>query len=901
MATKGGYLGADWVKVDLHLHTPGVDTFKLPSGTDINDKEKIVNDYVGKLKEAGIKLGAITDYNGIREEWFELIRSKAEEEGIVILPGVELSITAGTAGKYGLHLLLIFEESVDKEGFNRFLHSIDKNPEKSLVTNRKHRDINSKYELEQLVNDIRNRYNCLVIFTHPDNDRGLLKTLSPQEAAKYISLIKPDAFEYFSDSWEEKLVSTGEIKREFLRKIAIIENSDPKSIDEIGTQLRMGKSRVTYIKLSELSFSALKLALHDPEVRVSIYQKPEMYHSRLKRVRINGTTFLKDVEILLSPELNTFIGGRGVGKSAIIESIRYCLDLPVYAEDSQKIDFINGVIGSGGEVIIEIEKFLGQRKSLYKIKRIVGKEPEVYNENNEKLNLSPFEIFEREKNPIIIGQKELYVISQDEKFLLQLIDQFIGEKVKNKQKEFKELESKLNENGKKIIDLEKELTKKDEYDQQLKSIESKIKEYENLGVAKKLERYMQILEDDEKVSYANEKISEVIQNIENILNNSKKELEEINASLRKGKSEKKNLLEKIAKEIEIMNKSIEDAQLVSELKNIYETKIKEIINDWNIEKEKSEKEIQEVKRKLGEEKLQPDRLEQLTKQRAKLETLLKEFKRHEELLNSMVKEREELKQKIKQVRHELFKIRESELDEINQKLNGKLKIKVVYEGEKKGFKKYLSNLLYGSGVHKETIESIAEVSGITLDGILLSEIISSGKEKITEKLKLTEKMAERLIKYFEDKEKLFQLESLFPEDLIEINLNVDGRYISLNKLSPGQKATALLLIMFIMEDRILILDQPEEDLDNRFIYEDVVNILRSLKGKMQIITATHNANIPVIGDSELIVVLDKYEDQCKLIDGGSIDKQSIRDQVKRIMEGGEEAFIRRAEKYGGIR
>jgi ABC-type bacteriocin/lantibiotic exporter with double-glycine peptidase domain len=103
-----------------------------------------------------------------------------------------------------------------------------------------------------------------------------------------------------------------------------------------------------------------------------------------------------------------------------------------------------------------------------------------------------------------------------------------------------------------------------------------------------------------------------------------------------------------------------------------------------------------------------------------------------------------------------------------------------------------------------------------------------------------------------------------------------------------------------MEDRILILDQPEEDLDNRFIYEDVVKELRTLKGKRQIIIATHNANIPVIGDSELIIVLDKQEGACKIVDKGSVDKETIKEHVKRIMEGGEEAFRRRAEKYGRI-
>ncbi|MGQ9848287.1 MAG: AAA family ATPase, partial [Bacteroidales bacterium] len=283
-----------------------------------------------------------------------------------------------------------------------------------------------------------------------------------------------------------------------------------------------------------------------------------------------------------------------------------------------------------------------------------------------------------------------------------------------------------------------------------------------------------------------------------------------------------------------------------------------------------------------------------------IESLLKEFEKYEGQLESARNERNGLKEKTKSVRHELFKIRENEIREINQKLKEKVKVNVVYEGEKKGFKKYISNLLQGSGLHKDAIDSLVEAKGLTIDGILISDYIASGKDEIMEKFGLTDKMAERLIEYLKDKNKLFELETLFPEDLIEIELNVDGKLIPLHKLSPGQRATALLLLMFIMEDRILILDQPEEDLDNRFIYEDVVHILRELKGVRQIIIATHNANIPVIGDSELIVVLDKQEEQCKLIDKGAVDKQSIKEHVKKIMEGGEEAFIRRAEKYGGI-
>jgi DNA repair ATPase RecN len=91
-----------------------------------------------------------------------------------------------------------------------------------------------------------------------------------------------------------------------------------------------------------------------------------------------------------------------------------------------------------------------------------------------------------------------------------------------------------------------------------------------------------------------------------------------------------------------------------------------------------------------------------------------------------------------------------------------------------------------------------------------------------------------------------------------------------------------------------------DDLDNRFIYEDIVRILRTQKGTRQIIVATHNPNIPVLGDAELIVALEASERKAYVREQGAVDRESVREAVKKIMEGGEEAFRRRAEKYGWV-
>ena len=110
----------------------------------------------------------------------------------------------------------------------------------------------------------------------------------------------------------------------------------------------------------------------------------------------------------------------------------------------------------------------------------------------------------------------------------------------------------------------------------------------------------------------------------------------------------------------------------------------------------------------------------------------------------------------------------------------------------------------------------------------------------------------------------------------------------------------MLLLLLVQSDRILIIDQPEDDLDNRFIYDDIVRILRDQKGRRQIITATHNPNIPVLGDAELIIALGVQESRGMILDQGAIEKKGIQEIVKSIMEGGEEAFQRRAQKYGWI-
>jgi ABC-type bacteriocin/lantibiotic exporter with double-glycine peptidase domain len=119
----------------------------------------------------------------------------------------------------------------------------------------------------------------------------------------------------------------------------------------------------------------------------------------------------------------------------------------------------------------------------------------------------------------------------------------------------------------------------------------------------------------------------------------------------------------------------------------------------------------------------------------------------------------------------------------------------------------------------------------------------------------------------------------------------------LTKHSLGQRSSALIIFILTQQDNdIIVIDQPEDDLDNQTIYNEVIKELIKLKNKTQFIFATHNANIPVLGDCEQIVVCD-YEENKINIELGSIDNHDIQEKIINIMEGGEEAFDKRREIY----
>jgi len=148
-----------------------------------------------------------------------------------------------------------------------------------------------------------------------------------------------------------------------------------------------------------------------------------------------------------------------------------------------------------------------------------------------------------------------------------------------------------------------------------------------------------------------------------------------------------------------------------------------------------------------------------------------------------------------------------------------------------------------------------------------------------------------------------EIELLLPEDEIVVTYKPSGSqtFKPLSTASAGQKTTAILTFILSQGDIPLLLDQPEDDLDNRLVYELIVDRLKQAKDHRQIIVVTHNANIPVNGDAEYILSMDSESKKLKVLCSGTVEQPEIKKEICDVMEGSEQAFDMRSKRYKHIK
>lgn len=901
-------VGATWRCVDLHLHTPGVQSFNLPPGGDVqkvDDRLRLTEEYVEKLVTAGIQIAAITDYQGVRQPWFSLLRERADAGGIIILPGAEMSIGEG-AGK-GLHLLLVCSPDTDPARIADVIRFQGKSTERLYPDSMRsgNEELKLRGSLAETLANVREQLGCVIIAAHANSSKGLFQSLTVPDAAELIREGLIDAIDQ-CDSTLEKLRGTGEFTSEQLDSIACTLSSDPHSLAEIGTKtLPDGRRSLTWVKLSAVDAAALRLALHDPQTRVLTRQPQPVRHARILSMEAEGG-YLDGLTLRFSDDLTTLIGGRGAGKSAILETLRYGLGGEPYSDQSERMSLVANALGSGGRVRLAIER-PGPERQRYEVTRVLGQQPRVsLLATGANVDVPPLELFGPDGRPVILLQREIQAVARDDGFRLRLLDEIIGDDAGRADAAVRRILEELRRNANAIDELERQMSQRDEYTERLNRLNVEVAYYQRQGVAEKLDRHSRIGADSARLETAARALDDALSTHGDNAASVMELLSAASSELAAADSEHADVLKELAARIEATkDNTTKNLNAVADQLASVRDHLASALTRWPQLLAGLEDDLRRIQRELGSGPVDAQRYVDTVSERTALQPIVDGMNRLDDERERLQQARRAQLRRLQDQRRDGFKLRQRAADTVNAVLDRKLRMDVTYLGDTVAFERNLSAVLKGSRVTADAVSSISTTSGV--DGFELANAVLQGEGAVAERFGITESMAQRLVSWLaSEPERLRQVEVLAPNDRVAVALIVDGAPRDLAELSSGQKATALLLLIFAQGGRPLILDQPEDDLDNRFVYDDVVTLLRAEKGvsdptrRRQVIVATHNANIPVNGDAELVLSLADVGGHCQVRTRASIDDLAVRQEIRTVLEGGAEAFRRRAQKYGGL-
>jgi len=284
---------------------------------------------------------------------------------------------------------------------------------------------------------------------------------------------------------------------------------------------------------------------------------------------------------------------------------------------------------------------------------------------------------------------------------------------------------------------------------------------------------------------------------------------------------------------------------------------------------------------------------------AHLEEAEAEQAREKERLTELLEKRRTLKARFLLEREQISALRDMVASELTREAGEKIRVRVLRNADDLAYRNLLVQGLKGAGVrnHDEILASLLQLRPEQLaqliqteDHIGFDEACGFGPER-----------AKKILATFRANIDPLQLEVVEIDDVVRIELNVATSAETIFKdaaeLSRGQKCTALLPLLLARTQNPLVVDQPEDNLDNHFIYETVVSSIQRIKKKRQMIFITHNANIPVLADADLVIVMNSDGKIGYIEKSGSVD--DCREQIVDLLEGGREAFELRRKRYGG--
>lgn len=933
--------GSQWGKWDLHVHTPlsyqsqygmtaeeRAEIDPIPEMNSIDTPERLEpqlwTKFIQQLEEVeGIDVLGVTDYFSI--EGYKIIQSLREEGYLnnfeLILPNIEFRIDTVTGDQNRINVHVIFSENVAVEDIEQeFLHCLDlklgHDDERSLRTE----------NLKRLGRDAIGRYDdaddlspyeagCTygwVDFTEIINE---LETKKSTFEGKYLIVLS--GAEWHEIDWFSQ---DAEIKRQLLEKshamfsgnprdraFAIGEGDLPKEAfeDNFGSLkpvlhgsdahdfnrlCQPDEDRFCWIKANS-TFEGLKQVVFEPKDRLHIGETKPTTFTHIQTIdslkisdgEINEDLKIDDSEIPFNPNLVSVIGNQGAGKTALLDAIANCFELRTREQAEDDNAFVSRVESSNPDLTTTLS-FKGE--DIEDFSKQLLEDSTVQGPSIEYVPQGQIVEYCKKGNKIHSTIRDL-VRDSVERTEHELIH-----RLEDKESEISDIASDLRGKNAELHELNPEGAESD-----LIAESSNLTEVETLR--------------DNKV-----------EQIEEFKETHQEQLEETEAeSLQSELDELIEESEELDDFIEDIDSALEYLDQVEDLNAIFDS-IQERIGlvDSDVELEKIE--ISDQAEHLISLKSDAEsKKDQLRETIGEIRESIDELGDLDEELSELIDEKRQIEDRISTT--------EDRIEELEDKLE---RAQTVSEERIDVFISYASHYLELKEIYEEVADEFAEGEGKVLEDIEFKPRIELNANRTSEMAEILdnrrvnrdrikpqieqletivtgerpEDLEEQIRDYIDKLEELrkFLLDSREPidfdgivyDDCLELSEEIYYQGTPMNQLSRGQKGTVLLRIYLAKGENPLIIDTPEENLDNQFVFDELIDAIRDAKVERQIFVATHDANLVVNTDSEQIIIAE-FEEGVISFQGGALEVEEIRNKAKHILEGGDEAFRLREAKY----
>lgn len=935
---SNNYQGMRWLKCDLQVQTPEDSAHwddadlrlgdpRRPKNNGVPDESKIQEKakvFLRRCHELGLDVIGITDHNFSQKtdarDWFlthlvEQNKGVAKEVGrspLVIFPGFEVDI--------GYHVLCLFppaKKQKQLEDCNRYLTKLGLSESERFSSGTPNllRKDGQNISLKTLISLVQGEMGGIVIAAHSDQASGMLEQPIYREDFKHVELYcvevtkNPPAQKYLdilegrNPDWKRDSFYPARIMSSDAKSLKKNEDESPKA-NSLGY-------RHTWIKMSEPSIESLRQAFLDPPSRIRLPEVIAMDKNPgdlsnfpyIKSIKIEGAEFLNDQEIHFSPNKNSLIGGRGSGKSTVLEYLRLALG----KEDSEQGSKAERVKKTTNNPAFKAQVEYRQKHGVeYAIELTSAGTAITSHDVQDKVTLLkglPAQFFSQQQLNKITEADENGQLKSTE-LLLGLVDGFVADELKElKEKEEsllgqirhkQSLKSLHDDNSEKLTKLKQEIEGLTQQWQARQDVQADAQLH---SLLKKEQTFID--------SLANLMKCDVLQ-----LKTKAFEFDAGFSSFADDPTPNAQWFKQLDQKIKVANQALKNG--VKTLIEQHDSAVRGIFtedNQWASIKEQLDTADSTFQEACASKGIQPEDIKELTsltaqKTQKEQEVVRLEAKNKE--YDGELQELAELKQRLEAIWTQQFDLRKqaavraNELAVYEDSKASFVSVEVVYQGDQQAFLNVWEELKPEVRQRKLAREwSDLILTAYDRAIINLAEPIwQSLHREIASDPSLSEVKAELDLKPSEWE----RVCSVRIPDSIDITLyRSDGSEagkISANTLSDGQRNTAVLALLLAQDGGPLIIDQPEDELDSNFVFNELIPMIRRMKMKRQLIFATHNANLPVNGDADLLYAFEAKGGKGVCKAQGGLDRKEVTEAVLDIMEGSEKAFTRRREKYG---